>query len=188
MLKNLREGCCADAAAQAIAKLGNGHDICVVRGGFKAWRESGLPTGHLRPSKEQSYLSKDSVLPTPLSPGGTTAPEVLLGLGSHHQPVFRPKLLDTFADWINGNYTSADLQRDVLSGATVGIIALSLSMALGIASESTPAIGLYTAVISGFLISALGGSKVCIGGPTAAFIPIVVGISHNYGAEVNGRD
>ena len=67
---------------------------------------------------------------------------------------------------------------------TIGIIALSLSMALGIASESTPAIGLYTAVIAGFLVSFLGGSKVCIGGPTAAFIPIVVGIAHQYGPEV----
>jgi SulP family sulfate permease len=56
-------------------------------------------------------------------------------------------------------------------------------MALGIASESTPSVGLTTAVVSGFLISALGGSKVAIGGPTAAFIPIVVGIAHEYGPE-----
>lgn len=62
-------------------------------------------------------------------------------------------------------------------------MALSLSMALGIASERTPAVGIYTAIVAGFFISALGGSKVQIGGPTAAFIPVVVGVMHNHGVE-----
>ena len=66
------------------------------------------------------------------------APEVLIGLSSNVQPIFRPKLLDVFT---SGKYTAEDLRQDALSGLTVGVIALSLSMALGIASESTPAIG-----------------------------------------------
>jgi SulP family sulfate permease len=92
---------------------------------------------------------------------------------------FNPKLLTVLAEGYGGD----ELRRDVLSGLSVGVIALSLSMALGIASESTPAAGLYTAVSAGFVISALGGSRVAIGGPTAAFIPILIGVSHEYGAE-----
>ena len=92
---------------------------------------------------------------------------------------FRPKLLTVLAE----GYGLSDLRTDVLSGLSVGVIALSLSMALGIASESTPAAGLYTAISAGFVVSALGGSRVAIGGPTAAFIPIVIGVAHEYGAE-----
>jgi sulfate permease, SulP family len=65
---------------------------------------------------------------------------------------------------------------------TVGIIALSLSMALGIASGVGPGVGVVTGVIAGFLVSALGGSRVNIGGPTAAFIPVVVAVAQEYGA------
>ncbi|HEY6166857.1 MAG TPA: SulP family inorganic anion transporter, partial [Verrucomicrobiae bacterium] len=89
---------------------------------------------------------------------------------------FRPKLVDCLR-----GYTKGDLASDVAAGATVGVVALSLAMALGIASNSTPAAGIYTAIIAGFMISALGGSKVQIGGPTAAFIPIVVAVAANYG-------
>ena len=84
-----REGCCADEAAQAIAKLGNSHDICVVRGGFKAWRDEGLPTGRLRSNREQAYLSVDD-LDAP-----TFVPEILLGSSSHRKPIFLPKLFET---------------------------------------------------------------------------------------------
>ena len=91
---------------------------------------------------------------------------------------FRPKLFDVLR-----GYTRADFFADLIAGLTVGIIALSLSMALGIASERTPGIGIITAVVAGFLVSALSGSKVQIGGPTAAFIPIVVGVAHTYGAS-----
>lgn len=91
---------------------------------------------------------------------------------------FHPKLLDTLR-----GYTRRDFATDLAAGITVGIIALSLAMALGIASERTPAVGIYTAIIAGFLISALGGSKVQIGGPTAAFIPIVVGVATQYGVD-----
>src|SRR5690349_9344837 len=89
---------------------------------------------------------------------------------------FRPRLLDVLK-----NYSRQDFAVDLGAGATVGIVALSLAMALGIASNSTPAAGIYTAIVAGFLISALGGSKVQIGGPTAAFIPVVVSVSVAYG-------
>ncbi len=94
------------------------------------------------------------------------------------QPVFRPKLLEVFHGYSREKFTA-----DVIAGLTVGIVALSLSMALGIASEQTPAAGIFTAIVAGFLISALSGSRVQIGGPTAAFIPIVVGVVKDYGAE-----
>ncbi|HAM73141.1 MAG TPA: sodium-independent anion transporter [Verrucomicrobiales bacterium] len=85
--------------------------------------------------------------------------------------LFRPKLLETLK-----GYSRADLVADLLAGVTVGIVALPLAMALGISSGGTAEQGLYTAIIAGFLISALGGSRVQIGGPTAAFLPIVSGI------------
>jgi len=94
-----------------------------------------------------------------------------------HTSVFRPKLLDCLARYTRGTFAA-----DLTAGLTVGILALSLSMALGIASERTPAIGIVTAIVAGFLIAALSGSKVQIGGPTAAFIPIVVGVAHEFGA------
>jgi len=77
------------------------------------------------------------------SVASTDVPEEMLGLGSHalRHAIFHPKLLDVFSGAAAGKYTPADLRQDALSGMTVGIIALSLSMALGIASESTPAIG-----------------------------------------------
>lgn len=79
-------------------------------------------------------------------------------------------------------YTWDDARADLLAGATVAIVALPLAMALAIASGATPQQGLLTAVVAGFLISALGGSRVQIGGPTGAFIPVVyaVIISHGY--------
>jgi len=89
---------------------------------------------------------------------------------------FRPRLLDSLK-----NYRAQDFGADVGAGLTVGVVALSLAMALGIASGSTPAAGIYTAIVAGFLISALGGSKVQIGGPTAAFIPVVVMVASQYG-------
>ena len=85
--------------------------------------------------------------------------------------VFRPKLLESLR-----HYTAEDFIRDLVAGLTVGIVALPLAMAFGIASGVNPAAGLYTAVVAGFLIAALGGSRVQIGGPTGAFIPIVYGI------------
>jgi SulP family sulfate permease len=92
---------------------------------------------------------------------------------------------------VGGNYSRAHLAKDLTAGLTVGMIALPLALALGIASvpsgiatpSPAPALGIFTAIIAGFLISALGGSRVQIGGPTAAFVPIVLLIveKHGYG-------
>ena len=73
------------------------------------------------------------------------------------------------------NYNLTMLQHDLVAGVTVGLVALPLAMAFGIASGVTPQAGLYTAVVAGFLISALGGSRTQIGGPTGAFVVIVAG-------------
>ena len=92
-------------------------------------------------------------------------------------PDLTPKLVTTFRD----GYTRHDLTRDVLAGLVVGIVALPLSIAFGIASGVRPEQGLFTAIVAGFLISALGGSRVQIGGPTGAFVVIVAGIVAKFG-------
>ena len=89
---------------------------------------------------------------------------------------FRPRLLDAIQD-----YDRQKFIRDVGAGLTVGIVALPLAMAFAIASGLKPEAGLFTAIIAGFLISALGGSRVQIGGPAGAFIVIVYGILERYG-------
>lgn len=78
-------------------------------------------------------------------------------------------------------YRSSDFVADLIAGITVGLVALPLAMAFAIASGVKPEAGLYTAVIAGFLISALGGSRVQIGGPTGAFVVIVAGIVAKFG-------
>src|ERR1700761_3997396 len=80
-------------------------------------------------------------------------------------------------------YTANAFLHDLLAGITVGLVALPLAMAFGIASGVTPQAGLYTAVVAGFLISALGGSRTQIGGPTGAFVVIVAGIVAKFGLE-----
>src|SRR5580692_1336247 len=70
---------------------------------------------------------------------------------------------------------------DAIAGLTVGFVALPLAMAFGIASGVTPQAGIYTAVIGGFIVSALGGSRIQIGGPTGAFVVIVAGIIGKHG-------
>ncbi|HYC31372.1 MAG TPA: SulP family inorganic anion transporter, partial [Gemmatimonadales bacterium] len=89
-----------------------------------------------------------------------------------------PKLITTLR-----GYTRAQFSADVLAGLIVGIVALPLAIAFAIASGVTPDRGLYTAVIAGFLISVLGGSRVQIGGPTGAFVVIVYGIVQQYGVD-----
>jgi len=89
---------------------------------------------------------------------------------------FRPKLMDALK-----GYGKRDFLRDLVAGITVGIVALPLAMAFAIASGVKPEAGIFTAVIAGFLISALGGSRVAIGGPTGAFVVIVYGIVQQYG-------
>ncbi|HZE08729.1 MAG TPA: sulfate permease [Gemmatimonadaceae bacterium] len=81
------------------------------------------------------------------------------------------------------SYTRAQFTADVTAGAIVGVVALPLAIAFAIASGLTPDRGLYTAIIAGFLISALGGSRVQIGGPTGAFVVIVYGVVQRYGID-----
>ncbi len=80
-------------------------------------------------------------------------------------------------------YGARDLRADLIAGLTVAIVALPLAMALAIASGTTPERGLHTAIVAGFLIAALGGSRVQIGGPTAAFIPVVFNVIERFGYE-----
>lgn len=93
--------------------------------------------------------------------------------------VFAPKLLTALRE----GYGAGDLRHDALAGLTVAIIALPLAMALAIASGTTPDKGLVTAVVAGFLISALGGSRFQIGGPTGAFIPVVYVVITRHGFD-----
>jgi sulfate permease, SulP family len=81
------------------------------------------------------------------------------------------------------NYSRYDFVADLIAGVTVGLVALPLAMAFAIASGMPPQAGLYCAVIAGFLISALGGSRVQIGGPTGAFVVVVAGIVAKYGID-----
>jgi sulfate permease, SulP family len=78
-------------------------------------------------------------------------------------------------------YSRSDLIADLIAGLTVGLVALPLAMAFGIASGVTPEAGIYTAIVGGFLVSALGGSRIQIGGPTGAFVVIVAGIIARHG-------
>ncbi len=89
-----------------------------------------------------------------------------------------PKLVTTLR-----SYSRRQLFSDVVAGTIVGVVALPLAIAFAIASGVTPQAGLYTAIIAGFVISALGGSRVQIGGPTGAFVVIVYGIVQRYGVE-----
>ncbi len=89
---------------------------------------------------------------------------------------FRPYLVDSLK-----GYTRQRLLADAAAGATVGIVALPLAMAFAMASGLKPEAGIFTAIISGFLVSLLGGSRVQIGGPAGAFIVIVFGIVERYG-------
>src|SRR5574343_1227098 len=92
--------------------------------------------------------------------------------------VFRPKLLDCLP-----GYGRTQLGADLAAGLTVGVLALPLAMAFAIASGMSPSAGIWTAIVAGLLISALGGSRVQIGGPTGAFIPIVYGIVAAQGVD-----
>ncbi|HKX91368.1 MAG TPA: SulP family inorganic anion transporter [Sphingomicrobium sp.] len=90
-----------------------------------------------------------------------------------------PKLVTVLRE----GYGPADIKADVLAGLTVAIVALPLAMALGIASGASPREGLVTAIIAGLFISALGGSRVQIGGPTGAFVVVVAGVIAAHGLD-----
>jgi SulP family sulfate permease len=92
---------------------------------------------------------------------------------------FVPKIVTTIGE----GYTLAKLRADAIAGATVAVVALPLAMALGIASGASPDKGLITAIIAGFLVSALGGSRVQIGGPTGAFVVVVFNVIAQHGYD-----
>jgi len=96
----------------------------------------------------------------------------------HCITMFRPKLFDTLKD-----YSRHQFSKDLMAGIIVGIVALPLAIAFAIASGVAPEKGLYTAIIAGFIISLMGGSRVQIGGPTGAFIVIVYGIVQVHGVD-----
>ncbi len=89
---------------------------------------------------------------------------------------FRPRLIDSLQ-----HYKRQDLTADLSAGLTVGVVALPLAMAFGIASGVKPEAGIFTAIVAGFLISALGGSRVQIGGPAGAFVALLYGIVERHG-------
>ncbi len=97
----------------------------------------------------------------------------------HLQTGFHPKLISSWRD----GYDLSKFKADVLAALTVAIVALPLSMAIAIASHVSPERGLYTAIIGGFIISALGGSRFQIGGPAGAFIVLVASISDTKGLD-----
>ncbi|KAG2501167.1 hypothetical protein HYH03_000982 [Edaphochlamys debaryana] len=194
-------------AVDAILQMGGRHDIYTVQGGFRAWQAAGLDTEQASLVSDASVDSTDeddydyyggsttssgegaSASRAKLKPGSTGVEEMFLessstggGLLSTFSMAlsripFKPKLLEV----IKQGYTKDDLRRDVMAGLVVGVIALALGMALGIASDSTPAVGIYTVVVGGLIASALSGSRVTVVGPTAAFIPIVAGVAHDHG-------
>lgn len=91
--------------------------------------------------------------------------------------LYLPKLVTVLRE----GYGARQFRADLVAGLTVAIVALPLAMALAIASGTSPEKGLHTAIIAGFLVSALGGSRVQIGGPTAAFIPVVFNVIERFG-------
>src|SRR5437763_7526127 len=92
--------------------------------------------------------------------------------------VFSPRLASSLRV-----YDRRQAAADVIAGVTVGLVALPLAMAFAIASGLSPQAGIYCAVVTGFLVSALGGSRVQIAGPTGAFVVVVAGIVARYGVD-----
>ena len=99
------------------------------------------------------------------------------GVAWHGRARMKPKILTTIQ-----TYSGPLFVADLFAGVTVALVAIPLSLAIAIASGADPAAGLVTAIIAGFLISFLGGSRVQIGGPTGAFIVVVFGVivAHGY--------
>ena len=92
---------------------------------------------------------------------------------------FAPKLFEV----LKSGYNKEKFRRDCISGMTVAVISIPLAMALAIASGVTPAQGLYTAIVAGFFIALLGGSRYQIGGPTGAFVVVIFNVMQNYGYD-----
>ena len=100
-----------------------------------------------------------------------------------HQPTFAELYVPKLVTVLREGYGLADFRADVTSGLTVAIVALPLSMAIAIASGVTPDRGLYTAVVGGFIVSLLGGSRFQVGGPAGAFIVLVALTVERHGVD-----
>ncbi len=100
-----------------------------------------------------------------------------------HKPSFRELFTPKLVTILREGYGWRDLQADAIAGLTVAIVALPLSMAIAVASGLSPDRGLYTAIIGGFLVSALGGSRFQIGGPAGAFIVLIFSIVERQGYD-----
>ncbi len=96
------------------------------------------------------------------------------------EPVFLPK---TFSLYKRAGYSRAQIQNDIMAGIIVGVLALPLAIAFAIASGVSPEKGILTAIVAGFVVSLLGGSRVQIAGPTGAFVVVVAGIIRVYGLQ-----
>src|SRR4249920_873457 len=99
--------------------------------------------------------------------------------GTSTAHLYQPKLITTLME----GYDAAAFRKDVVAAVTVAIVALPLSMAIAIASGVGPERGLYTAIVGGFLVSLLGGSRFQIGGPAGAFIVLVAATVTRFGIE-----
>jgi SulP family sulfate permease len=106
-----------------------------------------------------------------------------LGAIPRHQPTFAELFTPKLVTILREGYRLKDFRADAIAGLTVAIVALPLSMAIAIASGVAPERGLYTAIIGGFLVSALGGSRFQIGGPAAAFIVVIAGVVNRHGLD-----
>src|SRR3954447_24332525 len=104
-------------------------------------------------------------------------------MAQSHQPTFVELFTPKLVTILRERYGLADLRADIVAGLTVAIVALPLSMAIAIASGVTPDRGLYTAIVGGFCVSALGGSRFQIGGPAGAFIVLVAATVEQHGVD-----
>ena len=120
-----------------------------------------------------------SHLPATRPIGGITARVATMPDGTSTQGLFRPKL----ATILTEGYDLRAFRQDVVAALTVAVVALPLSMAIAVASGVSPARGLYTAIIGGFVVSALGGSRFQIGGPAGAFIVLVAATAGRFGVD-----
>lgn len=128
--------------------------------------------------KRHPALVVESLIPR-LTLESTDTFTIIMSSKSQKWHLFVPKLVTV----LRLGYGVNDFRQDVIAGLTVAIVALPLAMALGIASGSTPEKGLVTAVVAGFLISALGGSRFQIGGPTGAFVVVVLDVIARHGFD-----
>ena len=98
---------------------------------------------------------------------------------SYYEANFTPKLVER----LRIGYDLSKFKRDCIAGLTVAVISIPLAMALAIASGVTPAQGLYTAIVAGFFIALLGGSRYQIGGPTGAFVVVIFSVMQQFGYD-----